>query len=111
MKAVQNYITSKDYKHLKELLDSGIVVVGFTTYDFNRFRKAEPDYNPIIVTDVCLIRLINKGTQYERYDCSVRGTGFGDYWTVDSSKYSFEEYCEHLQLQYIEPTKLQPIND
>ena len=60
MKGELNYITSKDYKHLKELLDSGIVVVGFTTYDFNRFGKDEPDYKPMIVTDVCLIRLIDK---------------------------------------------------
>ena len=108
MKGEQNYITSKDYKHLKGLLDAGIVVVGFTTYDFDRFHKGEPGYKPMIVTDVCLIRLIDKGTQYERYDCSVRGHGFGDCWTGDSAVYSFDEYCEHLQLQYIEPTNLRP---
>lgn len=101
----KNYNTSKDYKKLKELLDSGIVVVGFTTYDFFHHRKRESDYHPMIVTDVCLIRLLDKGTQYERYDCGVRGTGFGDYWVRDDG-FSFEDYCNKLQLQFIPPTKL-----
>ena len=104
MKGEQNYTTSRDYKHLKELLDSGIVVVGFTTYDFNERSKGEPDYHPMPVTDVCLIRFLDKGTRYERYECSVRGHVFGDYWP-QLHKFSFEEYCDAMQLQYIPPTK------
>lgn len=110
MKGELNYNTSKDYKHLKELLDAGIVVVGFTTYDWNERRKDDKDYTPMITTDVCIIRLLDKGNHYERYDCSVRGNGYGDYYVRDS-KFSFEDYCDALQLQYIEPTKLRPIID
>lgn len=101
------YKTSKDYKHLIELLDKGIEVVCFYTYDWNKHSKGEPDYKPIMVTDVCTAKLRSKGNLYEHYSISCRGTGFLDYWTKDMSyEYTFEECLEARGIEYIEPDNL-----
>ena len=94
----KSYNTSRDYKHLKELLDNGAVVVGFTTYDFDQFNK-DPNHIPIITTDV-LCAFKNQNI----YMFSVRGQGYGDYDPA-YHKFSFEAFCESLRLEYIEPTK------
>ena len=101
---MKGYKTSKDFKHLKELLDAGKEVVCFITYDFNERHKGEKDYKPIITTDVCMARLADKGSKYENYHLSCRGTGFITYWTRDFDyKYTFEELCEAQNVEYIEP--------
>ena len=101
------YKTSKDYKHLIELLDKGIEVVCFYTYIWNGYSKDEPDYKPIMVTDVCTAKLLNKGDQYEHYSISCRGTGFLDYWTKDMPyDYTFEELLQARGIEYIEPDNL-----
>lgn len=100
------YNTSRDYKRLKELLDEGYEVVGFTTYDFNRYHKNEPDYKPMMTTDVCYAKLFSKGTEYERYSFGVRGQGYGDY-EPNYHKFSFDEFCEQcLNFEYIDPFKI-----
>ena len=91
---MKGYKTSKDYKHLIELLDKGYEVVCFCTYDINR--------NGIIVTDVCRARSQENG----RYSISARGIEYGCYWPSMHAFDSFEEMCEHLKLDYIEPTEL-----
>ena len=104
---VKGYKTSKDYKRLKELLDAGYEVVCFITYDFNYYHRGEKDYEPIMVTDVCMGRLLDKGNKYERYSLFCRGTGFIDYWKVDYDyKYTFEELLEAQKVEFIEPTDI-----
>ena len=101
---MKGYKTSKDFKHLKELLDAGKEVVCFITYDFNEHNKEKPDYEPIITTDVCTAKVLSKGTEYEQYTISCRGTGFLNYWKHGFDyKYTFEELCEAQNVEYIEP--------
>ena len=101
------YKTSKDYKHLIELLDKGIEVVCFVTYDFNQYHKEKPDYKPLMTNDVCIAKLLYKGGEYEHYTLSCRGTEFLDYWTkgIDYD-YTFEEMLESENVEYIEPDNL-----
>jgi len=96
-----SYKTSRDYKHLKDLLDSGKTVVGFITYDIDRYYKGEKDYKPLMVTDVCYVMLFSKGTEYERYSFGARGVGYGDY-EPNYHKFSFEKFCEKLDFEYID---------
>lgn len=101
-----NYKTSRDMKRLKELLDLGYEVVCFYTYDWNRPRMDEKpeDHEPIMATDVCVARLMEKGGKYEQYVLSCRGTQFMNYWTKDMPyEYSFIELLEAHDIQFIEP--------
>ena len=80
------------------MLDNGAVVVGFTTYDFDKFNK-DPNHTPMMTTDVlCAMKYQN------RYMFNVRGQGYGDY-DPTYHKFSFEDFCESLMFEYIEPTK------
>ena len=42
--------------------------------------------------------------EYVKYAFQVRGHCFGDYWSR-MDKYTFEELCEELKVEYIEPTE------
>ena len=99
-----DYKTSRDYTHLKELLDEGKTVVGFTTYDFNRYNKGGKDYKPFIVTDVCEVKLFGSDKDDRYYSFSVRGQGYGEY-EPNYHKFSFEDFCKRLDFEYIEPNK------
>lgn len=101
-----NYKTSRDYTHLKELLDAGYEVVCFITYDFNERHKGEKDYFELITTDVCYARFDSEG-RFSRYSVNSRGQGYIDYWVHQDKKYTFEEICEAENLEYIEPNKEQ----
>lgn len=94
-----DYKTSKDYKHLKELLEEGHHVVCFVTYDFNYLEKDSKDYTPLVTTDVCVARYYDKS---KSYDFSVRGLGYGDY-NPAFHKFTFEKLCESLKIEFIEP--------
>ena len=99
---MKGYKTSKDYKRLKELLDKGYEVVCFTTYDFLQYDR-EP-HEPLMTTDVCTAKLLDKGNKYERYSVSCRGTGFIDYWLHGFEHgYTFEELLEKNNIEFIEP--------
>lgn len=104
---IEGYKTSKDYSHLRELLDQGKTVVCFTTYNFNRWH---PDQEPMMTTDICVGKLLNGDSpEYKHYSFSARGIGYGDYWPMDD-KFTFEELCEAKNIEYIEPneTKEEP---
>ena len=97
------YRTSKDYTHLKELLDSGQRVVCFVEW-------VGPSKG--VYTDMCYACLENPDSpEYRHYAFKVRGFGYGDYWPqihkdhMDEKyeNFTFEEYCESLKLEYIEP--------
>ena len=104
---MKGYKTSKDYKHLIELLDKGYEVVCFTTYDWNQQRKDKPDYKPYIVTDICIARLQYKGCDFENYMIYCRGTAFVTYFTkMYENTYTFEELLGANGIEYIEPTEL-----
>ena len=99
---MRGYRTSKDYKQLRELLDKGYEVVCFTTYDFLRY-DGEP-HKPLMTTDVCTAKLLNRDNQYAHYTISCRGTGFLDYWLHGIEyPYSFEEMLELHNIEFIEP--------
>ena len=89
-----NYKTSKDYTHLKELLDNGQQVVCFVEW-------VAPSKN--VFTDICKACVLSPNSpEYRHYSFSARGIGYGDYWPqIDD--WSFEEHCESLKLEYIEP--------
>ena len=90
-------------KRLKELLDSGHDVVCFITYDWNGFNKGKPDYQEMLVTDVCMARYIDED-EYSRYTFSCRGNGYFEYWLKGMPyNYTFEELLESRDIQFIEP--------
>ena len=103
---MRGYNTSRDYKRLRELLDAGYEVVCFTTYDFNRNHRNDPNHEPMMTTDVCCAKFVKGGTpEYDRYLIGVRGYSFIDYWIKqDFERWTFEEECESAQIEFIEPT-------
>ena len=104
------YKTSKDYKHLIELLNKGVEVVCFYTYDWSMPRPEEKqeNYEPMMVTDVCTAKLMNEGSKYEQYVISCRGTQFISYWIHDFPyTYTFEELLKARDIEYIEPDNIQ----
>ena len=103
---MKGYKTSRNYTHLKELVEKGQDVVCFVTWDFD-FRDKDPNHTPMWVTDVCYCRYHQcSDPKYIRYTFSSRGMGFGDYWpSMDEIKYSFEEFCEANRIEFIEPTE------
>jgi hypothetical protein len=99
---MNGYITSKDYTHLRELMDQGKEVICFVRWNFNIWNK---DEEPIFVTDVCIGKASCKDSpEHKHYSFSSRGHGFGDYWP-SLHKFTFEELCEKLELEYIEPNE------
>ena len=96
---MKGYKTSKDYKRLKELLDKGYEVVCFITYDFDRF--------PIMVTDVCLARLLYPDSeQSAKYSLAARGIEYLHYWLHGGNyKFTFEELLKNRNVEFIEPNE------
>ena len=93
-----DYKTSKDYTHLRELLDQGKEVVCFVTYNFNRWH---PEEEPMMVTDVCKAKLLNENSpEYRHYSFGARGIGYGDYYPYDD-EFTFDEFCYEKYLDYI----------
>ena len=98
------YKTSRDMKRLKELLDLCYEVICLYTYDFAECRKGKKGYEPMMTTDLCTAKLVNRGSIYEYYTMSCRGSGFLDYFTRDMPyEYSFLELLESRDIQFIEP--------
>lgn len=87
------YKTSRNYKHLKELLDSNINVVCFINYDLLPHIK-------YVFQDLCIARRTNQCYQFD-----ARGICYTS-WYADFT-YSFEEMCAAMGVEYIEPN----IND
>ena len=103
---MKGYKTSKDKKRLKELLDNGYEVICLYTYDFTRNDKNDPNYQPMMATDVCAGKLMDKGGEYERYSFSCRGTCFFDYWKHGVPyKYTFDELLDAKDIEFIEPNE------
>lgn len=92
---IKGYKTSKDYKHLKVLLDKGLKVVSFITYDAN----AHENYNkPLMVTDICWAYM-DSGWYY----ISARGISYCTYWSEMHRYKSFEDMCDRNNIEFIEP--------
>lgn len=86
------YKTSRNYKHLKELLDNNINVVCFINYDFSPTTK-------YVFQDLCIARRQNQCYQFD-----ARGISYAT-WYADFT-YTFEEMCEANGVEYIEPTNI-----
>lgn len=85
------YSTSKDYAHLKELLDKGLYVVAFINYDTGTKKY--------FFQDVCLA-----SKRIGSYEFNSRGIC---YLSIDPElDYPFAEICEANGVEYIEPNKL-----
>lgn len=101
-----NYKTSKNYTHLRELLDKGMNVVCFVTWDYNMFDHYKPDATPRFVTDVCMANHTDpESERWERYSFGCRGLCFCQYWVRDEDEMSFEDFCKINRIEYIEPNK------
>lgn len=102
---MKGYKTSKDYTRLKEIVETGQDVVCFVTWDFDFLNREK--HEPWWVTDVCYCRYFpNENPKYIKYSFSSRGHGFGDYWpSMDEERFTFEQYCETLQIEFIEPNE------
>lgn len=80
----KGYKTSKDYKHLKELLNSGFDVVCFCDYGDNR--------------DLC-----HAYKDKTFYRISSRDIEYNVYWKGMHRYSSFEEMCKDSDIEFIEP--------
>jgi hypothetical protein len=87
------YKTSKDYAHLKELLDAGYFVVCFVEYDVTPTSE-------YVFHDICLARKNNYG-----YELGARGIGYCSLCN-DLHQFTFEEMCEANGVEFIEPTNI-----
>ena len=101
---MKGYKTSKDYKRLKELLDSGYEVVCFVTYDFNEHCKDSVGYFPLMTTDLCSAKVREKGNKFENYSLSVRGCSYIEYWSNFDTYVTFEKLLDMYNVEFIEPT-------
>jgi hypothetical protein len=82
----KGYKTSKDYEHLKELLDDGFDVICFSDCDGCR--------------DVC-----HAYKDEDWYRVTSRGIEYNVYWP-DMHRYSsFEEMCKDSNIEFIEPVE------
>lgn len=93
------YKTSKDYRHLKELLDGNVNVVCFINYDAAPTTK-------YVFQDLCIARKQNQCYQFD-----ARGINYAS-WCEEFTRhvglaYTFEELCASMGVEYIEPTKKQ----
>ena len=91
-KKSERYKTSRNYKHLKELLDGNIEVVCFINYDISPQIK-------YVFQDLCIARRINQCYQFD-----ARGICYAS-WYADF-KFTFEELCEARGVEFIEPTNI-----
>lgn len=97
---MKGYKTIRDYRRLKELLDNGYEVVCFTTYDFLQGREEKP----MMTTDICRAKLIDKDGEYPCYIVGVRGCTYITYYLRGMNyKYSFEDICKQEQIEFIDP--------
>lgn len=86
------YKTSRDYKHLKELLDNNINVVCFVNYDVSPQTK-------YVFQDLCIASRQNQCYQFD-----ARGICYAT-WYADFT-YTFEDLCELYGVEFIEPTNI-----
>lgn len=101
---MNNYKTSKDYSHLKQLLDAGQEIVCFTTYDWDHIHEDDPNHVPIIACDVCCA-CYNSG----RYVFAVRGHEYDAYYPERRRYSSFEQMCQENNIEFLDPGKpIQP---
>lgn len=85
------YKTSKDYTHLKELLDAGHYVICFIHY---APQGTEYDFQ-----DICIANKRKFG-----YEFNARGIGYLSINEAWGDK--FEELCEDSGVELIEPTNI-----
>ncbi len=97
---MNNYKTSKDYPHLKQLLDAGQEIVCYTTYVFGHEDKDDPNHFPVMACDVCRARKIEPTG---RYVFSVRGLEYDAYCPGTSRYSSFEEMCQENNIEFLDP--------
>jgi hypothetical protein len=87
-----NYKTSKDYKRLKELLDKGGPVVCIVNNGWN-VAKNEP------YREICR----GEKNEYGRYAFWCYGAEFCAYFPGSKRFGSFEDMCEYMDIEFIEP--------
>ena len=85
------YKTSKDYAHLKELLDAGHYVVCFIHY--------APQGTKYEFQDICIANKRKDG-----YEFCARGIGYLSIYEEWGDK--FNELCEDSGVEFVEPTNI-----
>lgn len=93
LKMIQNmkgYKTSKDYKKLKKLIDEGLRIICLVPYD----ETSEE------ATCVCTASLYQGW-----YHISSLGVEYGTYWPEMHRYKSFEDMCENIRVEFIEPNE------
>lgn len=85
------YKTSKDYAHLKELLDAGYYVICFIHYD--------PQGTHYEFQDICIANKRKDG-----YEFCARGIGYLSIYEECGDK--FNELCEDSGVEFVNPTNV-----
>ena len=88
----EGYKTSKNYKHLKELLDGNINVVCFVNYDISPQTK-------YLFQDICIANKRKDG-----YEFCARGIGYLSIYEEWGDK--FKELCEDSGVEFVNPTNI-----
>lgn len=98
---MKGYKTIKDYKKLKELLLAGKEIVCFVTWNFHLHYNSEPH----MVTDICMAKYMdNENEDYKHFMIMSRGHVFLEHYPT-LERVTFEEACEQLQVEFIEPNE------
>jgi hypothetical protein len=99
---MNNYKTSKDYSHLKALLDAGQEIVCFTTFALGNKRKDDPNHFPFMVCDVCRAHKVEASG---RYVISSRDFEYAVYHPSMYCYSSFEHMCQEHNIEFLDPDK------
>jgi len=99
---MNNYKTSKDYTHLKALLDAGQEIVCFTTFALGNKRKDDPNHFPFMVCDVCRAHKVEASG---RYVISSRDFEYAVYHPSMYCYSSFEHMCQEHNIEFLDPDK------
>ena len=108
MICMKGYKTSKDYKRLKELLDSGHSVICFVPFNNRRWHFKDKDNSIYATIDenpgICIAQLNDKGSKWEYYSLECYGKQYIHFYTKHTKDdCTFEGMLESNNVEFIEP--------
>ena len=86
-----NYVISKDYTHLKELIDKGVTVICFVDVGISETWEYVFQHIALAYKNNLFYEIASQGISYITW--------------YDELPFTFEQLCEENNVEFIEPTK------